>query len=183
MTRGRVALDGVSSPSNERSLAGRWAVGSLGEVSAALECPMGGRMGPSAHEWSCTTEATEFEARRLRRWLVDLVAQWWPGVGSEERHAMSTVVGELLSNVVRHAPGRLAVLLLDSGDGTCLVAVSDQNSSGPVPRGDGGGEAESGRGLTLIQGLSRSWGWHPIIGGKVVWARLSVSGNDRGAAA
>jgi len=31
---------------------------------------------------------------------------------------------------------------------------------------------EDGRGLLLVDELTRLWGWHPVSGGKVVWAVL-----------
>jgi anti-sigma regulatory factor (Ser/Thr protein kinase) len=36
----------------------------------------------------------------------------------------------------------------------------------------GGGLAENGRGLLLVELLSDSWGWGPESGGKLVWFHL-----------
>lgn len=47
--------------------------------------------------------------------------------------------------------------------------MSDPSSIGPVAR-EADFVAESGRGLHLVESFSRSWGWHPLGSGKVVWA-------------
>jgi hypothetical protein len=46
----------------------------------------------------------------------------------------------------------------------------------PMLRSPGAAE-EHGRGLELVQQLSRRWGWHPVAGkrAKCTWAVLDVS--------
>ncbi|WP_344441991.1 ATP-binding protein [Kitasatospora nipponensis] len=146
--------------------------------------PHGGRGdtawgGPGPRERLYDASADELEVRRIRHWLVDLAGRWWPGATTGERDAFAIVAAELLANVVRHAPGRVRAALLDAGNGTCVVAVADQNPVGPAQRSAEPGEAESGLGLLLVQELSTAWGWHPVIGGKVVWAHLSMSGGEQ----
>jgi anti-sigma regulatory factor (Ser/Thr protein kinase) len=53
-----------------------------------------------------------------------------------------------------------------------LVEMHDQAPGQPLPLG-AGGDAEGGRGLALVAALSARWGWHPVPGGKCVWAVLS----------
>lgn len=31
---------------------------------------------------------------------------------------------------------------------------------------------EGGRGMFLVDQMSRSWGWQPLVDGKQIWARL-----------
>jgi hypothetical protein len=58
---------------------------------------------------------------------------------------------------------------LDGAD--LLVFVDDANPEGPV-RTERPDDAESGRGLGLVEALSKAWGWTRTAGGKRVWARL-----------
>ncbi|WP_335983752.1 ATP-binding protein [Streptomyces sp. CA2R106] len=98
-----------------------------------------------------------------------------------------TVVSELATNAVRHAgaclvPGVRAAgeppLLLDLrvAAGVLYVAVHDGSDQAPVvhPASE---DAEAGRGLRLVAGLSDgAWGFYPRVDGpgKVVWAALRL---------
>ena len=52
-----------------------------------------------------------------------------------------------------------------------LVVVQDA-SARPPTRVDVGEDAESGRGLLLVEAISGQWGWYPTpeTGGKATWA-------------
>ncbi|MFI0154922.1 ATP-binding protein [Streptomyces lydicus] len=94
------------------------------------------------------------------------------------------VVTELLSNALRHglarppardaSPHPLRLGLLRRG---ALVVCGVRDPSNRVPElGTPGRLAESGRGLHLVNCLSRAWGWTaPTAAGKAVWAALSCS--------
>jgi len=95
-----------------------------------------------------------------------------------EDHAgtVELVVSELVTNAIRASeglmPGVPAVRLWLSSDGDrVVVQVWDGNHRMPV-RQDAQPEAESGRGLLLVDTLSVEWGsYEPENpGGKVVWA-------------
>jgi anti-sigma regulatory factor (Ser/Thr protein kinase) len=61
-----------------------------------------------------------------------------------------------------------------------VILVWDGNHHPPVPR-EVDEDAESGRGLKLVDTLSDKWGWytHQELGGKIVWCELSlVKPND-----
>jgi anti-anti-sigma regulatory factor/anti-sigma regulatory factor (Ser/Thr protein kinase) len=104
----------------------------------------------------------------LARHVVAEACRAWnlPGVLVDAQ----AVVTELVANAVRHAGGdmRLTVahgqryLHLSVWDRSPLAAVR----MWPRPRG--------GRGLTVVEALSVSWGSTPTAGGKVVWATLPV---------
>jgi anti-sigma regulatory factor (Ser/Thr protein kinase) len=119
------------------------------------------------------------------------VADWgMPGLDWDA----TTVVSELLTNAITHAPpppvpssgAALRVLLL-GGRGSLAIMVTDPGVRAPVQRtasaasGEAGAcellLAEGGRGLHIVDGLSRAWGWAPLItGGKAVWAVLDHAG-------
>jgi anti-sigma regulatory factor (Ser/Thr protein kinase) len=84
------------------------------------------------------------------------------------------VVAELLTNAVaaswgdRVLPVRLWLL---SDAARLLVLVWDTNPLPPLP-GRTGEDAESGRGLMLVDAVSARWNWYPApdAAGKAVWA-------------
>jgi hypothetical protein len=52
-----------------------------------------------------------------------------------------------------------------------ISAQTANASSQPPVRMDIGADAESGRGLLLVEAVSHGWGWYPAPDGrKVVWA-------------
>lgn len=55
-----------------------------------------------------------------------------------------------------------------------VVSVWDSNPRPPV-RADAPEDAESGRGLLLVEAISERWGWYPPrdIGGKCVWCEVA----------
>jgi hypothetical protein len=70
---------------------------------------------------------------------------------------------ERISLTLRHLPGRI------------VVEVSDNNPSPPVVA-DAGTDAEDGRGLMLVQALSKEWGhFFPPAGGKTVYCVIGSS--------
>jgi anti-sigma regulatory factor (Ser/Thr protein kinase) len=97
------------------------------------------------------------------------------------------LVSELVTNAVRASltikrdlPIRLWLL---SDNVRVVVSVWDGNPRPPV-RVDAIEDAESGRGLVLVEALSDKWDWfaHKSLGGKVVWCEISrgpvVNGRD-----
>src|ERR1022692_386372 len=88
------------------------------------------------------------------------------------------VVSELLTNAVRAAAHEAApvALYLALDLDRLFVLVWDCCPAPPVLRSPAGAEAESGRGLGIVQAISDRWGTcTPAEGGKVVWAQLSVT--------
>jgi len=83
------------------------------------------------------------------------------------------VVSELATNAVVHARTPFEVTL-SRYDGTVEIAVTDGLWTAP-PFVQTHLFELGGRGLTLVEGYSRSWGVRPTSdGGKSVWAALSV---------
>ncbi|WP_181387237.1 ATP-binding protein [Streptomyces sp. Act143] len=83
-------------------------------------------------------------------------------------------VSELASNAVLHARRevfRVTVRLLD--DGQVRVAVVDFSRT--LPKRTAAGDDEiHGRGLALVEAVSRQWGAEPLPWGKRVWADLQA---------
>ena len=102
----------------------------------------------------------------------NVLREWGPTVFSE---STGLLVSELVTNAIQisrlaeqDAPVRLWLV---SDRTQVVIFVWDASPLPPLP-GDVGEEAESGRGLLIVQAVSARWGWDflPGMGGKVVWA-------------
>jgi anti-sigma regulatory factor (Ser/Thr protein kinase) len=87
------------------------------------------------------------------------------------------VLGELVSNAVRHARTEFTVAIAVAG-GTIRIEVADRDTRPPSLLGLDV-DSTSGRGLHIVAGLARDWGWQTDedaagVAGKVVWAELDV---------
>jgi anti-sigma regulatory factor (Ser/Thr protein kinase) len=89
---------------------------------------------------------------------------------------MALVVTELVSNAVRHAGGDI-LLVIEDTPAARRVEVWD-TSTVPPRMQDGSLDGESGRGLMLVDALSRTWGWTASRStgpwAKVVFAEMPV---------
>ncbi len=100
--------------------------------------------------------ARAFVGAALARWQV-------PGVVEGARW----VVSELVTNAVVHARTEVTVRVTLAGRRVHLSAA-DRGPGGPV-------QSRRGSGLTVVEQLSRRWGFLPRLGdGTVVWAVLDV---------
>lgn len=91
------------------------------------------------------------------------------------------VTSELVSNVVRHVGGLFGVWWQRVGD-VIRVEVSDRGAPLDLRIPETEVLGESGRGLLIIDALSTGWGVNNALDGKVVWAELAVTRDDRGTA-
>ncbi|WP_237305353.1 ATP-binding protein [Streptomyces sp. SAT1] len=84
------------------------------------------------------------------------------------------VASELVTNAVRHARGPdVGVTVTRTGHARVCVAVTDGSPLLPRLR-VAGLLAETGRGLRLVEGLSRDWGAAPCARSKSVWAEVGT---------
>ncbi|MGV9702749.1 ATP-binding protein [Streptomyces sp. NPDC003483] len=120
--------------------------------------------------------STRRGARLARLLAVERLIAWEmsPGIIERAEH----VVAELASNAALHGrvQGRdsLLALTLDNAAGTLRIAASDTRGEWrPAIPPERAGDAESGRGLLLVEALSDRWGTEPRPpSGKTVWALL-----------
>lgn len=106
--------------------------------------------------------ARHFAVRAARRWPVDPLALGW-------------VVGEAVSNAVRHATDcrSLEVRVARLVDGA-LVEVVDSSAAPPQVRLSSWLD-DSGRGLSMLASFAADWGFRWTREGKVVWAHVAGS--------
>ncbi|MGH9040403.1 MAG: ATP-binding protein [Acidimicrobiia bacterium] len=106
--------------------------------------------------------------RAARRFVRDALA----GAESEDlEDTVSLLVSELVTNAVIHAGSDVEVLVRLLPE-TVRVEVADSSDDGPMPK-EAAAEDVSGRGLALVESLSRRWGVLPRAGGgKSVWFEI-----------
>jgi anti-sigma regulatory factor (Ser/Thr protein kinase) len=109
-------------------------------------------------------------AARSREFVRATLLAW--GLGHLIDDA-ALIISELVGNAVRYSglpELRISVALTDPG--RVRLAVSDGSSAEPQPRRPAE-DAESGRGLFLVEAVADRWGTSPKRdGGKTVWAEL-----------
>jgi DNA-binding NarL/FixJ family response regulator len=93
-----------------------------------------------------------------------------------EPDALATVellTTELVTNAVQHAGSTAQVTAAVTSRGL-RVAVTDGGPGVPSVRYGGPVEAESGRGLALVESLSNAWGIERSASGKAVWFEVAL---------
>ena len=105
----------------------------------------------------------------------------WEWGLSEIAKTAELLLSELVTNAVQGAQAIVSDLpvnvRLSANRDRLLIEVWDNNVQPPVPcmleNGFPAFDAESGRGLLLVETLSERWGWYPRgIRGKVIWCEL-----------
>jgi histidine kinase-like protein len=127
----------------------------------------------------CALRPTSTSSRQAREFTTTTLCSW--GLDDLVDDAV-VIISELVTNAVRHgvppyaatagdAPIKLS--LVRQGPFVVLI-VSDPSDDDPKQR-PADDVCENGRGLHVIEALSRAWGWTPLPhAGKAVWAALSV---------
>ncbi len=108
---------------------------------------------------------------RARRLTLVQLAAWALHEFADDAELL---VSELVTNALQHAGGPIRLTLsLCSADRAVRCEVADEDPGQPrVCATDG--DDESGRGLHLLDLLSRCWGSTRTAAGKVVWFELHV---------
>ncbi|MBV8579620.1 MAG: ATP-binding protein [Candidatus Eremiobacteraeota bacterium] len=75
--------------------------------------------------------------------------------GDSDLDAAELIVGELVANVVRHAPGPIGIYCSWRGEHATLV-IADRGPGIPRVRPVPAPESESGRGLLIVEALARA---------------------------
>jgi hypothetical protein len=91
-------------------------------------------------------------------------------------HLAELLTSELVTNVVQHAasPVMVEVCLLD---GILTISATDASRVPPVTRSPDT-DAEHGRGMQIVSGLSRDWGVLSIPTGKTVWLEIAPADDE-----
>ena len=128
-----------------------------------------------------TLPTSPFWARRYIRQFLGSCR----GIGSDTADTAELLVSELVTNAVRFAStpakqysdrvnaGMIWLSVRHFGDGL-LIEVFDTDANPPVLT-DAAEDAENGRGLLLVDALSKEWSYFfPPSGGKVVYCFIEI---------
>jgi two-component sensor histidine kinase len=105
----------------------------------------------------------------LRRWIRENVR-----ASADALADAQLVCTELVSNSIEHAIGPRAVRIDVGSDGTLSVEVDDSSPEAPLTPGVSRLGSVRGRGLMLVNAMSR-WGVRRRETGKTVWAVVSIA--------
>ncbi|MFD7827967.1 ATP-binding protein [Kitasatospora sp. NPDC059803] len=110
-----------------------------------------------------------------RRKVRSRVASWGVLLDEDTRLALDTVTSELVTNAVRHSdrPMLTVAVYVSVPLRRALVEVYDGSTALPRRR-RAGTDAESGRGLELVECLALAHGAERTEQGKRVWAELAL---------
>ena len=109
-------------------------------------------------------------APRARRLAADALAAW----GLEELvDDARLVASELVTNGLLHAGAPVELRVRRTANGVRLE-VEDRSRVAPV-RPVAGVDAMTGRGISLVEAVSRRWGVEQLPGGKTVWSELTLT--------
>lgn len=86
------------------------------------------------------------------------------------------VVSELAPNAMRHAQTPFTVIL-HRAEQSLLVMVQDGSAEAP-PRVSSGAVDTAGRGLWIVDTVSRDWGVTAADGAKSVWASFAIPSRE-----
>lgn len=93
------------------------------------------------------------------------------GLSADCTDDVSMVVSELVTNAIRHTGGTAFHLSASVQDRVVRVAVSDCSKELPMRMVDSD-EHEGGRGIAVVEALSKEWGATLLPLGKTVWATI-----------
>ncbi|GAB3155169.1 hypothetical protein GCM10027161_60310 [Microbispora hainanensis] len=159
------------------ALVTRWPYGALrGEPLPAARHGAAGDGVPETRRASWVLPAVPSSTSRARG-LVRATLRDWTGGTEDEVTEVAEVaellVSELVGNALLHGRGE-PVLTLTLRDGVLRCEVEDEAAVPLCTRDRSPDDAEGGRGLLIVEALSRSWGVCPTSRGKAVWFELAT---------
>ncbi|GAA2737662.1 hypothetical protein GCM10009867_25710 [Pedococcus aerophilus] len=85
---------------------------------------------------------------------------------------VALVCTELVTNVVLHTAGPVSLTVRVDGTGVLVEVSDDEPTLSPERHRSHDLAAESGRGLTIVEAISSSWGVRCAGRSKTVWAHV-----------
>jgi len=110
--------------------------------------------------------ARDFTTTTLREWQLDWLVQ-----------EAALIASELVTNAIRHGLGGTddGVELAWRRQAARVICMVTDRSPLPPVLGCADSDAESGRGLQVVQAISAAWGWMMLsTTSKAVWATLTI---------
>ena len=114
----------------------------------------------------------------VARWLIEEWCEPWVRAQEVQEDTVESVLllaSEVITNAVVHGAGMVHVSLERSPAAVLRIEVSDDGGGMPLI-GAQRADAESGRGMAMVELLSSRWGTDLAVGplGKMVWFEVAV---------
>jgi anti-sigma regulatory factor (Ser/Thr protein kinase) len=123
---------------------------------------------------SVTLAGRAERARAVRDFVAAVL-----GDGHPCRDVAVLLASELFGNSVRHSasglPGQTVTVAVSAARGVIRVEVTDRDGRGEPRLSPASPDAEGGRGLAMVDGLSARWGWRRRGGRTLTWFELRHS--------
>jgi anti-sigma regulatory factor (Ser/Thr protein kinase) len=116
-------------------------------------------------------------AAEARTYVREVIRAWEVPVDPQ---IAALLTSELVTNAIRFEKGDTIKLFIACSCGHLRVYVHDTSRAVPVPL-DAPADAETGRGLMLVDSLSTDWGHYRTPAGKAVYFTLKFEANPDGA--
>jgi anti-sigma regulatory factor (Ser/Thr protein kinase) len=129
-------------------------------------------MNVATHDLPCEA-STPMRARRWAAGCLYALLGDAPGAGALIDDAV-LCVSELVTNAVQAGCSAISLRLRIDQD-VVRISIIDDASGHPTPRAAGPNDP-TGRGLRLVEALTRRWGVDPAASGKEVWAEIARTG-------
>ncbi|MEV0190165.1 ATP-binding protein [Kitasatospora purpeofusca] len=128
-----------------------------------------------SHSSSAAVPRIPIAVPRTRRWIQTLLADWNVHLDDCARDSIAVITSELVANAVQHGTGATLTvgLRINPNRQRLLIEVHDDSTDLPSAR-TASLEAESGRGMLLVQRLALNHGCERTDHGKKVWAELGI---------
>ena len=129
------------------------------------------------HDWTALAlRASPQAASHFRRHAVTTAQRW--GLHREAGETVEACVSELVTNAIVHGVGRdVLMMLYYTGDSVLTEVFGHALDEPAIPATARSDNAESGRGLLIVESLAKDWGSeHTGLGLLRVWASIAVFG-------
>jgi anti-sigma regulatory factor (Ser/Thr protein kinase) len=120
-------------------------------------------------EFRCTLPASPASASEARRFVESVLIRAGAAALAD---TAKLVVSELVANAILHTATPVDVVVKVDGD-RARIEVHDGSPQLPV-RKNYSNMSGTGRGLMMVERMSRAWGAEPTSTGKVVWCELEA---------
>lgn len=131
------------------------------------------------YDWTALAlPASPQAAGRFRRHAVGAVHRW--GLHRESGETIEACVSELVTNAIVHGVGRdVLMMMYYTGDSVLTEVFGHAHDEPAIPATARSDNAESGRGLLIVDTLAKDWGSeHTGLGLLRVWASIAVFGSE-----
>ena len=133
------------------------------------------------HDWTALAlRASPQAASHFRRHAVGAARRW--GLHHEAGETVEACVSELVTNAIVHGVGRdVLMMLYFTGDSVLTEVFGHAVDEPAIPATARSDNAESGRGLLIVETLAKDWGSENTGHGLLrVWASIAVQREAEG---